>query len=125
MAIGAQPSKWLDKKSRLGYRGAPIGTVAFFGPDNRQATRVSVAVLLAPERDPVALRQWLAATGDLRRDQAVLGEVVTFLRAHEVRTVVVTKDIVGCPHAVGIDYPAGESCPHCPSWAASGAGAIL
>lgn len=35
MALGWQPRKWLSKKSKAGGRGYPIGTVAFYGPDDR------------------------------------------------------------------------------------------
>ncbi|MEA2885222.1 MAG: hypothetical protein QOH32_4478 [Bradyrhizobium sp.] len=37
MKLGWQPRKWLDKKSRLGFRGHPVGTIAFYGPDDHLA----------------------------------------------------------------------------------------
>jgi hypothetical protein len=27
------------------------------------------------------------------------------------------KEMLGCPHEEGIDYPEGEACPACPFWA--------
>ena len=58
MKLGWQPRKWLDKKSKLGFRGYPVGTIAFYGPDDRHASKVAVAVIVAPDTEPVALRRW-------------------------------------------------------------------
>ena len=33
MKLGQQPRKWLEKKAKRGFRGYPIGTIAFYGPD--------------------------------------------------------------------------------------------
>jgi hypothetical protein len=33
-----------------------------------------------------------------------------------VHSVAMVEAIIGCPHEEGIDYPTGESCPHCPFW---------
>ena len=37
--------KRLQKKAKRGFRGYPIGTVAFYGPDNRFASKVAVAAI--------------------------------------------------------------------------------
>jgi hypothetical protein len=39
MKLGWQPKKWLDKKSKLGFRGYPVGTIAFYGPDDQRASK--------------------------------------------------------------------------------------
>lgn len=117
MKIGPQASKWLDKKSRQGFHGYPIGSVAFFGPDDRRATKATAAITVGPDQNPVRLHRWTVEDGDIRRDPAVLDQIVTFLKAHTVRTVTAEKSILGCPHEPGIDRPAGAPCPHCPFWA--------
>jgi hypothetical protein len=61
MKLGWQPRKWLDKKSKLGFRGYPVGAIAFYGPDDQRASKVAVAVIVAPDTEPVALRRWFAA----------------------------------------------------------------
>ena len=116
MNLGRRPRKWLDKKSKLGFRGYPVGTVAFYGPDAQRASKLVVAVIVAPDTEPVALRRWFAESGDVRND-ATFGEVALFLRDHEVHTVAMTREMLGCPHEEGIDYPEGEVCPACPFWA--------
>ena len=57
MKLGWQPRKWLDKKSKLGFRGYPVGTIAFYGPDAQRASKVAVAVIVAPDTEPVALQR--------------------------------------------------------------------
>jgi hypothetical protein len=52
--------KRLGKKARRGFRGFPVATVAFYGPDNRMATKVTVALVLAAEQEPAELRRWLS-----------------------------------------------------------------
>ena len=49
MKLGRRPRKWLDKKSKLGFRGYPVGTVAFYGRDAQQASKLVVAVIVAPD----------------------------------------------------------------------------
>jgi hypothetical protein len=117
MKLGWQPRKWLGKKAKAGFRGYPIGTVAFYGPDNRRATKAAVSVIRGPESEPAELRRWFAETGDIRKDETVLREIASFLRDHEVHSVAMKEGIFGCPHEESIDYPLGETCPRCPYWA--------
>ena len=37
----------LRKKARRGFRGYPVATVAFYGPDDRHATKVAVGIVTA------------------------------------------------------------------------------
>src|SRR4030081_2133371 len=83
MKLGWKSRKWLDKKSKLGFRGYPVGTIAFYGPDDQRASKVAVAVIVAPETEAVALRRWFVESGDVRNDTAILEEVAVFLRDHE------------------------------------------
>jgi hypothetical protein len=118
MKLGQKrPRKWLDKKARAGMRGYPIGTVAFYGPDDRRASKVAVGIIPEPESEPIAMEAWFAAGGDLRNDAAILAEVVAFLQLYGARTIAMPKKIIGCPHQEGTDYPEGQVCPQCPFWA--------
>lgn len=115
MKIGPQPDKWLRKKAKQGMRGYPVGTIAFYGPDNQHASKVAVSVIPQEGAEP-ELRRWFAETHDVRADKGVLDEIVAFLREHSARSVAMVDGIIGCPHEEGIDYPMGESCPQCPYW---------
>ena len=91
MKLGWQSRKWLDKKSKQGFRGYPVGTIAFYGPDAQRASKVAVAVIVAPDTEPVALRRWFAESGDVRNDAATFEEIALFLRDHEVHSVAMTR----------------------------------
>jgi hypothetical protein len=42
---------------------------------------------------------------------------LALLRDHQILSIVMADRIIGCPHEEGIDYPDGQTCPHCPFWA--------
>jgi hypothetical protein len=106
--------KRLQKKAKRGFRGYPIGTVAFYGPHNRLASKVVVAVIPGEDEEAAALERWQSDTEDVR---AAIGEqVLAFFEQHGVRSVVMTDGIIGCPHEEGVDYD-GTTCPRCPFWA--------
>jgi hypothetical protein len=107
----------LQARARRGFQGYPVGTVAYYGPDDKLATKVVVGVILAEDGEADHLEKWITPGSDVRHDATVLGAVLGLLEARKVRTVVVTPGIYGCPHEEGVDYPEGETCPACPFWA--------
>ncbi len=110
-------SKAIRKKARRGFRGYPLGTVAYYGPDDRRASKVAVGIVLDDDGDPAELERWFSDLGDVREDVGIQQQVFTFLKQHAVKSVVVPNRIIGCPHEEGKDYPDGEACPRCPYWA--------
>lgn len=96
-------------------RGYPVGTIAFYGPDDRRASKVAASII-RHEGAEAELRRWFSEAGDLRTDTATASEIAAYLREHAVHSVAMVDAIIGCPHEEGIDYPTGESCPHCPFW---------
>ncbi len=97
--------------------GFPLGTVMMYGSTRRRATKYVAAVIPAPDAEPVALKRWFVAKGDIRDDTETANEITAFLTAHEVRETVFSDRITGCPHEEGVDYPRGRECPECPFWA--------
>jgi len=112
-----RPASWLTKKVKRGFRGYPLATVALYGPTADLATKIAVAVIPDESNEPDLLERWFSEGTDIRRDYSVWERVSDFLRRNQVRSVVVTDGILGCPHEEGIDYPEGKSCPQCPYWA--------
>jgi hypothetical protein len=110
-----RPKSPLQKKASRGFKGYPVATVAFYGPDDQCATKVAVGIVL-DEDAPKNMQRWMAEH-DVRRDPALTKEILEFIALHNVRSVVMTDRIIGCPHEEGIDYPDGEKCPQCPFWA--------
>ena len=58
--LKGQAVKRLGKKAKKSFRGYPVATIAFYGPDNKKATKVAVAIVLAAEQEPAELRRWLS-----------------------------------------------------------------
>jgi len=110
-------SKVIRRKARRGFRGYPLGTVALYGPNDRLATKVAVGIVLGEDDEPSELRRWRSGGEDIRGDAEIERDIIDFLREHQVKSVVMTDRIIGCPHEEGIDYPEGETCPECPFWA--------
>ena len=109
---------WVDSKFRPGFRGYPIATIAFYGPDDKQATKVVVSVFLRESSEPNFLERWFSKGDiDVREDLDICEQILAFLKPHAPRSTVITGGIIGCPHEEGVDYPEGASCPQCPFWA--------
>ena len=107
--------KRLRKKAQKGLRGWPIATIAFYGPNLTQATKVAVGIVPSENAEPQEVRDWKAASGDIRADVDVAREILEFIEEHGVLSVAMTDAIIGCPHQEGIDYQ-GEWCPVCEFW---------
>jgi hypothetical protein len=109
-------TKALRKKADRGITGYPIATIAFYGPNDKLATKVSVGVVVREGEEPAFLERWMSAR-DVRTDHEVNEQIMKFIRAHEAKSVAMIDRIIGCPHEEGIDYPEGTKCPECPFWA--------
>ena len=107
----------LKKKARRGFRGFPVATIAFYGPDDTHASKVAVGIVAEQDAEPIALERWFAEDGDVRTDPVVAGEILQFLGVHGAKSVIMTDRLIGCPHEEGVDYPDGQVCPQCPFWA--------
>jgi hypothetical protein len=107
----------LKKKARRGFRGFPVATVAFYGPNDERASKVAVGVVSHEDGDPDDMQRWFSEDGDVRTDPTVTREILEFIRRHGAMSVVTTDRIIGCPHEEGTDYPDGGVCPQCPFWA--------
>jgi hypothetical protein len=97
----------------------PLATLAPYGPDDKRATKLVVAILMeAGQKEPAELRRWFAGTDgvDVRTDPVIGAEVAEFLKQHGVKQAVACDRIIGCPHEEGVDYPLGGTCPQCPFW---------
>jgi hypothetical protein len=107
--------KRLRKKARRGFRGYPVATVALYGPDDRFASKVAVAIVAGEDEEPLALERWHSEDVDVRGDPRISDEVLRLIERYEVKSVITTDRIIGCPHEEGVDYE-GATCPMCPFW---------
>jgi hypothetical protein len=114
--LKGQAVKRLSKKAKKGFRGYPMATIAFYGPDNKRASKAAVAVISTAEAEPDEPRRWFSDDSDVRTDPQIIAEILAFVAENGVLSVVMTGGIIGCPHEEGIDYE-GQICPRCPFWA--------
>lgn len=91
----------------------PVGTLAYYGPDDQSCSRIIASVVNAPNARP-QFRDWLG--DDVCVDPQVAAEIGEFFRLNRVSDVIMTEGVIGCPHDQGLDYPDGEKCPQCPFW---------
>jgi hypothetical protein len=111
------PQYWLEKLSHR-KTGFPLATIAFYGEDDKVASKVVVGILLAEkDADVTFMEKWFRTNTDVRFDPEIKAQIVDFLDKHNVHRVVMVDRIIGCPHEEGIDYPEGEKCSHCLFWA--------
>ena len=109
--------KRLQKRSKKGFRGYPIGSLAFYGPDDRMATKMVASIVHGEHEEDIGeMQKWFATEHDVRNDETFVEDVWRFFEAHGVRSIVMPDRIIGCPHEEGIDYD-GPVCPQCPFWA--------
>jgi hypothetical protein len=108
-------SKRLSKKSRRGFRGYPVATIAAYGPDDRHASKLVVAIIRREGEEVSDMRRWFSDTTDVRSDPKVAAEASAFIEENGVLSVTMADRIIGCPHEQGIDYE-GEYCPVCTFW---------
>jgi hypothetical protein len=107
--------KPLHKKARKGMRGWPVATIAFYGPNLSQATKVAVGIVPSENAEVKTMRDWKVERGDVRTDPGIAREILDFIQEQGALSVAMTGGIIGCPHQEGIDYE-GEWCPVCTFW---------
>ena len=106
----------LEKRAARGFQGYPVATVAFYGPDETRATKVSVGIAITEDAAP-HMSRWRSDITDVRYDQRIASEILAHVKLHNVKTIVMNPVLMGCPHEEGVDYPKGQHCPQCTYWA--------
>ena len=102
-------------KAKTNRRGKfPIGTVAYYGPDDKMTTKIAAGVILRDRAEPV-LERWVGT--NVAGDAKIRDLIKRFFARHGVKSVVMSSGNLGCPHEEGIDFPRGHDCPFCPFWA--------
>ncbi len=71
--------KRLSKKARKGLRGWPIATIAFYGPNLSQATKLAVGIVPSENAEVEELRDWKVERGDIRADSGIAREILEFI----------------------------------------------
>src|SRR5262249_58542072 len=96
--------KRLRKKARKGLRGWPIATVALYGPNLSQATKVTVGIVPSENAEVEELRDWKVDHGEIRADPRIAREILEFIEEPRAFSVPMTDTIIASPHHERIDY---------------------
>lgn len=91
----------------------PIGTVAFYGPDDKRTTKIAAGVILHDGAEAI-IERWVAS--DVTTNPKVQREMKAFFKKYGVKSVAASDGNMGCPHEEGEDFPYGGDCPLCPFW---------
>src|SRR5262249_33074157 len=91
--------KRLRKKAKKGLRGWPIATIAFYGPNLSQATKVTVGIVPSENAEVKELRDWRIEHGDIRADPGIAREILEFIENRQVLSVAMTDSC--CRRAAG------------------------
>ena len=110
------PKYWLDKKSHR-KTGFPVATIAYYGPDDKFASKAVAGIILREGAEVAFMERWFSGGSDVRSDRSITQQILEFVQQHRVERVAMVDRIIGCPHEEGVDYPEGQSCPQCPFWA--------
>jgi hypothetical protein len=112
----AKPITILRKKAKAGDQGLPRATLAYYGQDDRRATKAVLGIFLTDDEEGSIIHRYFEVGKDVRFDVSIQETILARLREHEVRSLIMLEKIFGGPHEEGADYPEGESCPECPFW---------
>jgi len=91
----------------------PIGTVAYYGPDDKTTTKIVAGVIKEEGAEPI-IKRWVAT--DVTTNPKVQKEITRFFKKYGVTQVGMSDGNMGCPHEEGEDFPVGGDCPFCPWW---------
>ena len=91
----------------------PIGTIAYYGPDDKITTKIVAGVIKEEGAEPI-IKRWVAT--DVTTNPKVQKEIDRFFKKHGVKRVGMSEGNMGCPHEEGKDFPVGGDCPFCPWW---------
>jgi hypothetical protein len=108
--------KGLERRAREGFKGYPLGIIAFYGYTDKAASKAVIGIVKAAGAAADNIKTWIFPNGDLRKDVPSLKALFRYIEAHQVVSVALTPGIYYCPHEPGVDFPEGEACPHCAFW---------
>jgi hypothetical protein len=83
------------KQAKKGFRGYPVATVAYYGPDDQRASKVAVGIFRF-EGASAVMRKWYTGKTDARLDEQVTNEVMEHIRNNGALTIASVAKILGC-----------------------------
>jgi hypothetical protein len=106
----------LERRAQKGFQGYPLGIIAFYGADDKIATKAVIGIVMEAGGSPEHIKKWIFEDGDLRKDVPSIKELFRYIEAHNVQSVALTPGIYYCPHEPGVEFPEGGACQKCSFW---------
>ncbi len=72
MSAKFQGKNPLLKKAKKGFRGYPLATIAYYGPDDKIALKVVVGIILEEDGEVEHLEMWILEEVDVRYSQTII-----------------------------------------------------
>ena len=69
------PKKRLSKKARKGFRGYPVASIAYYGPDDQMATKVAVGIIMKEDGKAELMERWYSTEEDIRKQERIHQEI--------------------------------------------------
>ena len=110
-----KPITILRRRAKQGDQGYPMASIAFYGPDDKRATKAVLGIIGHEDAEP-HLYKWFADSKDVRYDTSTQRAILAKIQEHSIVSVIMSENLFGCPHEEGKDYPDGETCPQCLYW---------
>ena len=108
--------KRIKKLLNKGFKGYPIATIAYYGPNDQVASKVSVGIVENDDEEQIVMKKWFNEDKDIRREGVTNDEILVFIKENGAKSVVMADRIIGCPHEEGIDFPENTICKKCTFW---------
>jgi hypothetical protein len=82
-----KPITWLRKFAHRGDQGYPVATLAFYGPDDKKASKAVLGIILSKESE-VQLHKWFreSPAADLHYDIKLQNAWIKNPKIHEIRS---------------------------------------
>ncbi len=71
-----------------------MATIAFYGPDDRFASKVAVGIAAGEGEETLALERWFSEGIDVRNDPEVGEAISRFIEQYDVKSVALTDGIM-------------------------------
>jgi hypothetical protein len=91
-----KPITWLRKFVARGDKGYPVATLAFYGPDDKKASKAVLGVIASKGAEP-QLHKWFGESPelDLRYDTKLQNAWIEIIRREGVRSLAMMEAIKG------------------------------
>jgi hypothetical protein len=82
MSLKAERNKKkIANKARKGFKGYPLATIAYYGPTDKKATKVTVSIIANENADPEPMKSWFS-DADVRNGALIMEDLMAFITEH-------------------------------------------